>query len=41
MGMKRIYTCVCLECEELVFPKQSWLVAWPRDLTEPRFQAAN
>ena len=25
-----------LECEESVFPKQSWLVAWPCDLTKPR-----
>ena len=32
MGMRGIYTCVCLECEESVFPKQSWLVAWLRGL---------
>ena len=41
MGMKGIYTYVCLEREESVFPKQSWLVAWPRDLTELQVQAAN
>ena len=41
MGMRGIYTCVCLECEESVFPKQSWLVAWPHDLTKTRVQATN
>ena len=40
-GIRAIYTCVCLECEESGFPKQSWLAAWPRELTEPRVQAAN
>ena len=34
VGMRGIYTCVSLECEESVFPKQSWLAAWPCDLTE-------
>ena len=38
MGIRGIYTCVCLECEELVFPKQSWLAVWPRDLTELQVQ---
>ena len=32
MGIKGIYIGVCLECEELVFPKQSGLTTWPRDL---------
>ena len=36
VGIRDIYTCICLECEKLVFPKWSWLTAWPRDLIEPR-----
>ena len=34
MGIRGIYTGVCMECEELVFPKQSGLPTWPRGLTE-------
>ena len=34
VGIKGIYTGVCMECEESVFPKQSGLATWPRDLTE-------
>ena len=30
---------VCMECEESVFPKQSGLVTWPRDLIKSRVQA--
>ena len=41
MGIRGIYTGVCLECEELVFPNQSGLVSWPRDLTESQVQAAS
>ena len=41
VGIRGIYTCVCLECEESVFPKQSWLATWPRDLTELQVQAKN
>ena len=41
VGMRGIYTYVCLECKESIFPKQSWLAAWPRDLTELRVQATN
>ena len=31
-----IYTGVYLECEISVFPKQSGLATWPRDLIESR-----
>ena len=41
VGMRGIYTYVCLECEESVFPKQRSLAVWPCDLTEPQVQAAN
>ena len=34
VGIRGVYTDVCLECEKLVFPKQSGLVTWPHDLTE-------
>ena len=34
VGIRGIYTDVCLECERLVFPKQSGLATWPRNLTE-------
>ena len=33
VGIKGIYTGVCLECKESVFPKQSGLATWPLDLT--------
>ena len=36
MGIRGIYTGVCLECERLVFPQQSGLATWPRDLIESR-----
>ena len=36
MGIRGIYTGVCLECERSVFPKQSGLVTWPHYLTESR-----
>ena len=36
VGIRGIYTGVCLECKMSVFPKQSGLVTWPRDLTESR-----
>ena len=41
VGMKGIYTGVRMECEESGFLKQSWLTAWPRDLTGSRVQAAS
>ena len=34
VGIRGVYTDVCLECERLVFPKQSGLATWPRNLTE-------
>ena len=34
MGTRGIYTSVCLECEESVFPKHSGLATWPCDLTK-------
>ena len=34
VGIRGIYTGECMECEESVFPKQSRLTTWPRDLTE-------
>ena len=40
VGIKGIYTCMCLESEESVFPKQSWPAAWPNNLTEPQVPAA-
>ena len=39
VGIRGIYTRVRMECEELGFSKQSWLVAWTRDLTEPQVPA--
>ena len=36
MGIRGIYTCVCLECEESIFPKQVDLATWPCDWTESR-----
>ena len=36
MGIRGIYTGVCLECKMLVFPKQSGLATWPHDWTELR-----
>ena len=36
LGALYIYIGVCLECKELVFPKQSGLATWPRNLTELR-----
>ena len=36
VGIKGIYTRVRIECKESGFSKQSWLVTWPRDLTESR-----
>ena len=36
MGIRGIYTGVCMECKESVFPKQSGLATWPRDLIESR-----
>jgi len=41
VGIRGIYTSVCLECEESVFSKQSGLAIWPRDLTESQVQAAS
>ena len=41
MGIRGIYTGVCMECEESVFPKQSGLATWPRDLTESRVKAVS
>ena len=40
-GYKGIYSGVYEECKKSVFPKQSGLVTWPRDLTKSRVQAAN
>ena len=34
VGMRGINTGVRMKCEESGFPKQSWLMAWPRDLTK-------
>ena len=34
VDIRGIYTGVCMECEESVFPKHSGLATWPRDLTE-------
>ena len=34
VGIRGVYTDVCLECEKLVFSKQSGLATWPHDLTE-------
>ena len=36
VGIRGIYTGVCLECERSVFPKQSDLATWLRDLIESR-----
>ena len=36
MGIRGIYTSVCLECEMSVFPKQNGLATWPRDWIESR-----
>ena len=36
VGIRGIYTGVCLECEKSVFPKESGLATWPRDLTKLR-----
>ena len=41
VGIRGIYIGICMECEELVFPKQSGLATWPRDLIESRVQAAS
>ena len=41
VGIRGIYTGVCLECEESIFPKQIGLVTWPRDLTESRVHATS
>ena len=41
VGIRGIYISVCMECEESVFPKQSGLASWPRDLAESRVQAAS
>ena len=41
VGIRGIYTGVCMECEESVFPKQSGLVTWPRNLIESRVQSAS
>ena len=41
VGIRGIYTGVCMECEESVFPKQSGLATWPCDLIESRVQSAS
>ena len=41
VGVRGIYTGVCLECEKSVFPKQSGLATWPCDWTESRVQVAS
>ena len=41
MGIRGIHTGVCLECERFIFPKQSGLATWPRNLTKLRVQAAS
>ena len=41
MGIKGIYAGVCLECEMLVFPKQSGLETGPCEWTESRVQVAS
>ena len=41
MGIRGIYTSVCMECEELVFPKQRELATWPQDLIESQVQAVS
>ena len=41
VGIKGISTGVRKECEESVFPKQSGLETWPRNLTESRVQAVS
>ena len=40
MGIRGIYTGVCLECRRSIFPKQSGLATWPRDLIHSRGQVA-
>ena len=34
VGIRGIYTGVCLKCERSVFSKQSSLATWPRDWTK-------
>ena len=34
VGIRGIYTGVCLECERSVFPKQNGLATWPHDMIE-------
>ena len=41
VGIRGIYTGVCMECAESVFPKQSELATWPCDLIKSRVQAAS
>ena len=41
MGIRGIYTGVCMECEESVFLKYSGLVTWSCDLTESQVQVAS
>ena len=36
MGIRGIYTGVCMECEESVFPKQSLLATWLSRESKPR-----
>ena len=38
MGIRGIYTGVCLECKMPVFPKQSGLATWPRDWLSCKFK---
>ena len=41
VGIRGIYTSVCLKCEMSVFPKQNGLVTWPRDWTESQVQVVS
>ena len=41
VGIRGIYTSVCMEREESIFPKQSGLATWPRNLIESRVQATS
>ena len=41
VGIRGIYTSVCMECEESIFPKQSGLAIWPRNLIDSRVQATS
>ena len=41
VGIRAIYTGVCLECEMSIFRKQNGLATWPRDLTDLQVQVTS